>query len=369
MKKIRVLIVEDSPVVRELLRHIVDQDPRLEVAAAVGSAEEALKVIHGVSPDVVSMDIRLPGINGFEATQRIMSEKPTPIVVVSASVQSEDLKITMNALRAGALAVVEKPVGAAHSDYESMAGHLCTQLAIMSQVKVVRQRRQRQVAWQLGGEHRAARASSQRLFRKHKSPKASASAVGTFQALGMVASTGGPNAVVHVLNSLGPDFPLPIFLVQHITPSFAEGFVSWLNGACLLSVVLAQDGEIPQRGQVYVAPPDRHLNVENGCLRLGRGDPVSGQCPSGTVLLATLARTHGEHALAVVLTGMGDDGAQGLLEVRQAGGHTIAEDESTAVVYSMPAVAVQLGAACESLPLQAIGPRIVELVSGARKVQ
>src|SRR3954470_2996775 len=136
MNKIRVMIVEDSLVVREFLRYIIGRDARLEVTAAVGSAEEALRVLHRVSPDVISMDIRLPGMNGFEATQRIMAEKPTPIVVVSASVESEDLKISMNALRAGALAVVEKPVGTSHAAYELLAGRICTQLAIMSRVKV-----------------------------------------------------------------------------------------------------------------------------------------------------------------------------------------------------------------------------------------
>ena len=140
MKKIRVLIVEDSLVIRQFLEHIIARDPRLEVVGAVDTAEEALQILESVSPDVISMDIRLPGMNGFEATQRIMREKPTPVVVVSASVEREDLQITMNALRAGALTVLEKPTGVTSNDYESLAERLCTQLAIMSQVKVVRRR-------------------------------------------------------------------------------------------------------------------------------------------------------------------------------------------------------------------------------------
>src|SRR5207244_5898756 len=140
-----VLIVEDSKVIREFLEYIIGQDPRLEVAGSVGSAEEALRILDRaspdvISPDVISMDIRLPGMNGFEATQRIMAEKPTPIVVVSASVEKEDLRITMNALQAGALTVLEKPVGTSSAEYEALAERLCTQLAIMSQVKVVRRR-------------------------------------------------------------------------------------------------------------------------------------------------------------------------------------------------------------------------------------
>src|SRR4051812_14155446 len=140
MNKIRVMIVEDSLVIREFLQYIIGRDSRLEVVAAVGSAEEALRLLERVSPDVISMDIRLPGMNGFEATQHIMKRKPTPIVVVSASVEAEDLQISMNALRAGALTVVEKPAGVSHQDYEQLAARICNQLAAMSQVKVIRQR-------------------------------------------------------------------------------------------------------------------------------------------------------------------------------------------------------------------------------------
>src|ERR1700681_1508244 len=135
MKRIRVLIVEDSKVIREFLEHIIGRDPRLEVVGSVGSAEEALRVLDQVAPDVISMDIRLPGMNGLEATQKIMTERPTPIVVVSASVECQDMQITMKALQAGALTVLEKPVGTLSSEYEVLAEHLCTQLAIMSQVK------------------------------------------------------------------------------------------------------------------------------------------------------------------------------------------------------------------------------------------
>src|SRR5712692_4851085 len=154
MRKVRVMIIEDSAVVRQFLEYVIRRDPRLEVVAAVGTAEEALGILERVSPDVISMDIRLPGMYGFEATQRIMATRPTPVVVVSASVEAEDLKISINALRAGALAVVEKPVGTRHEDYESLAERLCTQLAIMSQVKVVGQRIDRGLRFGTGGTER-----------------------------------------------------------------------------------------------------------------------------------------------------------------------------------------------------------------------
>ncbi|HXI39353.1 MAG TPA: chemotaxis-specific protein-glutamate methyltransferase CheB [Bryobacteraceae bacterium] len=354
MKRIRVLIIEDSQVIREFLQYIIARDPRLEVAAAVDSAEEALRVFAESAPDVVSMDIRLPGMNGFEATRCIMSENPTPIVVVSASVESEDLKITMNALLAGALAVVEKPVGTTHADYEILAHRLCTQLAIMSQVKVVRQR--------LNGK------SSPALNPTNTKPAETVLSAHpeNFQILGIVASTGGPNALVPLLNGLGLGFPLPILLVQHITASFLEGFVSWLDSVCQFSVRIAKDGELPAPGRVYLAPADRHLRLESGCLRVDAGDPVCAQRPSGTVLFQSMARSSGCRSVGVLLTGMGDDGAQGLLELRKAGCYTIAEHESTAVVYGMPGAGAKLGAVCESLPLPAIAPRILQLAS-ARK--
>jgi two-component system chemotaxis response regulator CheB len=179
-----------------------------------------------------------------------------------------------------------------------------------------------------------------------------------FQMVGIVASTGGPKALQTVLGGLPGDFPLPIVLVQHITAGFHHGFVHWLDQVCRLSVISAEQGCLVEPGRVYVAPPDRHLSVEGIRLHLRDGDMVSTQKPSGTVLLESMARSLKDRALGVVLTGMGDDGAAGLCAVRRAGGYTIAEDESTAVVYGMPAAAAQMGAVCEQLPLDEIGPRL-----------
>ena len=346
MKRIRVMIVEDSAVVREILKHLIGADPRLEVACAVGSAEEALRELSRIAPDVISMDIRLPGMNGFEATQQIMTQRPTPIVVISASVEAEDLKVSMNALRAGALAVYEKPVGLRHQDFEAMASRICNGLVNMSHVKVIRQRIDR-------GLRFGAAASAPPL----------PSLVGPFQLVAMVASTGGPNAWSKVLAALPASFPLPILLVQHITPAFHEGFVTWLDGLTPLKVRVARDAETPQPGNVYVAPGDQHLRLIGGRLRLDSGEPVCLQRPSGTILFESIAQALGSAAIGVLLTGMGEDGATGLRSMRVSGGYTLAEDESTSVVYGMPAAAVRLGGVCESLPLEAIAPRVLELVA------
>jgi two-component system chemotaxis response regulator CheB len=348
MKRIRVLIVEDSKVIREFLEYIIGQDPRLEVVGAVYTAEEALRILARVTPDVISMDIRLPGMNGFEATRRIMSERPTPIVVVSASVECEDLQITMNALQAGALTVLEKPVGTTSADYEALSERLCTQLAIMSQVKVVRR-------------HTSARSAPR------AEPRVAPHG-GDYRILGLVSSTGGPAALVHLLGGLGPGFRLPIMLVQHITSSFLEGFASWLESSCPFSVAIVKERTRLQPGNVYLANRDRHLRVSPGYVQVDAGDPVSAQRPSGTVLFESIADAYGRQAMGILLTGMGEDGAQGLLRIRNQGGYTIAEHESTAVVYGMPGEAVRLGGACESLPLPAIAPRILDLTFSKKEV-
>lgn len=179
--------------------------------------------------------------------------------------------------------------------------------------------------------------------------------------LGIVASTGGPGAVLQLLADLGSGFPLPILLVQHITASFLEGFAAWLESTSSFRVVIVSDAVIPAAGYIYMARADRHLTLEHGLVRSECGEMVCVQRPSGTVLFRSMARALGPRAIGVLLTGMGDDGAAGLLEIRRAGGFTIAEDESTSVVYGMPGAAVGLGAVCESLPLPEIAPRLTAL--------
>lgn len=348
--RVRVMVVEDSLVVRQLLVHIIASDPRLVVAAAVSSAEEALQEIGRIRPDVISMDIRLPGIDGLEATRRIMSEHPTPIVVIADSIEDSSLKISMNALRAGALTVVEKPVGLSSGGYAAIASTICTQLYIMSQVPVVRRR-----SFASWPEDRASPATKPEPEWSMMRPSL----------MGIAASTGGPPALAKVLGALPRDFPLPILLVQHMGAPFMEGFASWLNGLASLEVRLAQDQEIPTPGRVYVAPGDRHLLLSPaGTLKLSAEPPLGNQRPSATMLFQSMARSVGRRGLGVILTGMGEDGAQGLVELRQAGGYAMAEDESTAVVYGMPAAAARMGGINVSLPLDLIAPRILRLARG-----
>jgi len=366
MKKTRVMIVEDSAVVRALLEYSIGRDPRLEVCATAATAEHALEILEqsssqvrapgAMAPDVIAMDIHLPGMDGLEATRRIMSSRPIPIVVVAASVESKKWNLTaMEALRAGALTVLEKPVGTTSADYEALAERLCTQLVIMSQVKLVRQHGHREPPADNG---QMAGAAGSALF-----PATSGHGRrGEFKMLGIVCSTGGPSALVQLLGALRPDFPLPMLLVQHMTASFVQGFAAWLESVCPFPVTVVNSGYIPVAGSVHLAPADRHVRLDAGQLWLDDEEPVSFHRPSGTVLFQSMAQHLGAAALGVLLTGMGDDGASGLLDIRKSGGHTIAEDESTAVVYGMPAAAVRRGGVCESLPLPRIGARILELL-------
>lgn len=355
-RKVRVLVVEDSPVVQELLVHTINQDPRLEVAAVAPTAEAALRLMAKVKPDVVSLDIRLPGMNGLEATKRLMREHPVPIVVVAADVHGGDMNISMNALRAGALSVVEKPGSLSRADYAAVARHLCSQLFAMSQVKVIRQR--------FAADPPAPRRAAGFPAASPAAPPAEAADTARrFEVLALVASTGGPNALVKVMNGLPSGFPLPVLVVQHIGAAFVGGFAAWLGTVCPLPVELAEHGAQPRPGRVYVAPGDTHLEAGRAVLRLTRDAPVCGQRPSGDVLFRSLAVAFGPAAIGVLLTGMGEDGARGLLAMRDAGAYTIAEHASTAVIHGMPGEAVKLGAATEELPLPRVAPRLLDLLA------
>lgn len=345
-RRVRVMVVEDSPVVQSLLRLIISADPRLEVCAICPSGEAAIEALPRFRPDVISMDIRLPGMDGLETTRLIMSRMPTPIVVIADAIEDRSLHISMNALRSGALSVVEKPAGFGHADHATIAGTICTQLYIMSQVPVIRQRPMAEPQ----------PAAARRQAGKRDQPTIA----------GIVASTGGPAALARVLGGLTADFPIPILIVQHMGAAFMPGFASWLDGIVPMSVRLAEAGQSPVPGHVYVAPGDQHLTIAaDRALRLDREPPLHGQRPSGSRLFHSLARICGPRALGVLLTGMGEDGAEGLLAMRRGGALTLTEDETTAVVYGMPAAAMRIGASALALPLDRIADAMRRAVSGA----
>lgn len=340
-------MAEDSTTARELMVEMLSSDPECQVVGQASNGIEAVERTRELRPDVVTMDIHMPRLNGFDATKQIMIESPTPIVIVTASLDPSDVQTSMNALRAGALTVVAKPRGPGSSDFEESSKEFVSTVKLMSQVKVVRHWRQR--------------------TKVELPPPRPASGKGNARIIAIAASTGGPGALVRLLSEFPGDLPVPIAVVQHIANGFGEGFVTWLNSCLSLKAKLAENGEPLLPGTVYVAPDDRHLGVSaRSTTLLTSAPPVGGFRPSGTFLFESVAKAFGTTAIAVVLTGMGQDGVEGLKFVREAGGTIIAQDEESSVVFGMPKAAIATGFVDYVLPLPAIAPRLLSLVRGGQ---
>ena len=338
---IRVLIVEDSLVQSGLLKSILESDPEIQVIGIAGNGEEGVRQAIALKPDLITMDIRMPGLDGFEATRRIMQVQPTPIVVVSSSVQTSDLAITFNAIKAGALDVIEKPSVLTGANYEAIRERLINTVKAMAEVKVIRRRPVRQLG-----------APAPTPPNRKSRPPVAVVAIGS--------STGGPAALNTVLKLLPRDFPLPIVVVQHMAAGFIQGLIEWLQIESSLPIKLAQHRQPVQAGHVYVAPDDQHLIfASRGILGVNTDPSVSHVRPSATVLFNSVAQVYGAEAAGVILTGMGDDGAVGLAAMHDQGAVTFAQDQATSVIYGMPRVAVTLGAVDQILPLDSIASALV----------
>jgi two-component system chemotaxis response regulator CheB len=348
MARTRVLVVEDSLTIRKRLVETVERDPGLELVGEAADGKTAIELCQRLRPDVVSLDMMLPVMTGLAAAEYIMAYCPTPILIVSASTNRGELFKTYDALAAGCVDVLEKP--RADQDDDVWDALYVSSLKLTSRIRVITHPRARLTA------------------AAHAIPDGSAgpSGGGERRAIAIGASTGGPAAVARILAELSPDFPLPILLVVHISAPFDLALAEWLEEQCRLRVTVARDGDaLPQRGQarVIMAPPDRHLIVERGCIRL-LDAPERHSCrPSVDVLFESMARELGDRAAACLLTGMGRDGAQGLLAVRRAGGATLAQDAETSVVYGMPKEAALIGAAERVLPIGAIAPALQSIAS------
>lgn len=339
----RVLIAEDSIAARELLVAILSADPGIEIVGTARDGHEAVEMTRRLRPDVVTMDINMPGIDGFEATALIMTEAPTPIVIISAAVDVRDVSVSMNALRAGALALERTPEPAG-KDFEEAAAHLASTVKAMAGVKVVRHRR------------------SPFAPSPDVSFLADAPASARARIIAIAASTGGPAALARILADLPAGFPVPILIVQHIAGGFVRGLASWLNTVSPLDVVVARDGELLRESTVYLASDDAHLGVSADLrIRFDRGRPIAGFRPSATHLFESVAGVFGPSAIAVVLTGMGHDGVEGLPAVRTGGGRVLSQDESSSVVFGMPRAAIASGMVDEIVPLPSISGRLIRM--------
>ena len=342
LKKIRVLVVEDSPVVRMLLTHMLKADPDVEILAAVNDGPAALQFLDKHTPDVVLMDIHMPGIDGFETTRRIMETKPLPIVICSATMDPRDVNTTFRSMEAGAVAFVEKPAAVVSLDFDESARKLVETVKLMAEVKVVRR-------WARNKNGTAAAAA---ILAMPTGPHPAARNV-SLVVVGV--STGGPPVLRTVLTGLPQDFPAPILIVQHITAGFLRGMAEWLAQTTHLPVRIAEQDGIPLPGHVYLAPDNLHMGVEaGGRIALSRDPPENGLRPSVGHLFRSAARVYGPQAVGILLTGMGRDGAEELKRMRDLGALTIVQDEPSSVVYGMPGAAIELDAATYVLPPEGI---------------
>jgi len=342
---IRVLIVEDSASARELLVRLIESDAQFRVVGTARDGVEAVALGAQLRPDVMTMDLHLPRLDGVAATRRIMAETPTPIVIVSTTSKDKPNGLAFEALRAGALTILDKPSGPSDPRHAQLAQQLLTTLRLMAEVKVVRRSR-------VGVAESAPSLPAAEPVRP---------AVGRPLVLVLAASTGGPLAVQTVLQALGRDFDIPVLVVQHMSHGFLSGMADWLAATCPQSVRLAAHGDQPTGRTVYVAPEDQHLLVtRRGTLALSNAPLVGGFRPSANVLFESIAECYGARVVAAVLTGMGDDGALGLEALRTVGASTIAQDEASSVVYGMPRAAA--AAAERVVPLSAIGPTVRTLL-------
>ncbi|SCY61709.1 two-component system, chemotaxis family, response regulator CheB [Nitrosospira sp. Nl5] len=349
---INVLVVEDSPVVREFLVHFLSLDPDITVMATARDGEEALDFVRHRRPDVITMDIHMPKLNGLEATRRIMETNPTPIVIVSGSEDPHEIFTTFDAMDAGALAVLRRPAGVGHPDHEATIRDMLETIKLMSEVKVVRR-------W-------PRLRSATPILRPAIREPVSKSVQIRIVIIG--ASTGGPSAIEAILAALPKNFPVPILIVQHISPGFIGGFVQWLANSSDLPVHVATHGELLLPGHVYVAPDDYQMKVERkGKIALTKDEPEHGLRPSISYLFRAVAEVYGCETVAGLLTGMGRDGAAELLLLREKGAITFAQDKDSSIVHGMPGEAIKLDAAMLVLPLEKIAAALTDLVNADEK--
>ena len=352
----RILVAEDSPVARELLVAILQNAAGMQVIGTARNGAEAVRLTHRLNPDVIAMDIHMPEMDGIAATRQIMAETPRPVVMLSASLHKNKRILTSTALQAGALMVIDKPKV---NDPPEVVEALIQQLKLMAEVKVVRR-------W--GDEERKSRTTNQPGAIPSQPSLAkpvgiSRNGQSTIQLVAIASSTGGPGVLAKILGDLPANFPAPILVVQHITPGFGESLASWLDQQTALKVRLARHGDFPKPGEALIAPDNYHMQLNRlGLVTLNQAPPKYGQRPSANILFQSAAEAYGAAALGVILTGMGNDGAEGLSLLRQNGARTIAQDRESSIVFGMPAVAIELGAAEQVLPADRIAPALLDLV-------
>ena len=347
---INVLVVDDSSSAREFIRYVLAADPEIEVIGTAGDGLAALEAVERLCPDVVTMDINMPKLNGLEATRRIMETCPTPIIIVSGNLDPDEVATSFRAMEAGALVALPKPRAISHPEHARDIQTLVQTVKLMAEVKVVRR-------WPRHPKEPVRTAVATPIPATISTPA---------RVIAIGASTGGPIVLQTILSHLPRNFPAPLLVVQHMAAGFTSGFAEWLALTSPLPVQLARPGMAPSPGQVYLAPDGFHLQVDlAGRLVLSDASPENGLRPAVSALFRSVAQVFGKRAVAVLLTGMGCDGAQELKQLKALGATTIVQDRESSIVFGMPGEAVRLGAATFELPPDKIAAALVTLTDHA----
>ncbi|CAM2732469.1 fused chemotaxis regulator; protein-glutamat [Legionella steigerwaltii] len=328
---IKILIVDDSPTEAALIQHIIESEKDMNVIGIAKNGQEAIELTAKLKPDLITMDIQMPIMDGLEATRIIMDKNPTPIIVISSMVNDESIHATFHILEAGALTALAKPVNVFSPSFEESRQHIADVLRSLADIRVVKIPLKKHLNLDESKRHKI-----EHVKESH------------YEIIAMGASVGGPMALRTILSQLTPNFPLPIMVVQHMGSGFIRGFAKWLGENVRIQVKNAVDHEALQKGTVYIAPEDKHMIVERVheqlICKLVDGPPVSGFRPSITRLLQSIAKVSGKKAIGILLTGMSNDGAEGLLELKEAHGHTLVQDQESSIVFGMGAVAQSMNA-------------------------
>ncbi len=341
MNKIKVLIVDDSITIQQLLAYVISKDTGLEVIGMACNGRDALHQIKRQRPDVILMDVVMPLMDGIETTRHIMQIDPIPIIIVTAYYNNKEMDVSIEALRAGAVSVIQKPKGIGDPSFNCFKEELFSLIKTVSNVKLI-------------PRYSSNKTVVQRVIEKKK-----------YSIVVVGASLGGPQALISILSDLPADYGLPLLVVQHIADGFVNRLVDWLNRNTQLKVVIAKDGEVPRSGYVYFAPDHSHLELnKNFTIKLSEDKEDHEAVPSVNRLFRSAAQTYGDRAIGILLTGMGRDGADGLLLMKQKGALTIVQDEESCMVFGMPKEAIQLGAAEKVLSLNDIAPTLKNLIQG-----
>ena len=349
---IKVLVVDDSPLVRKIATDILSGDPEIDVVGTASNAEIALQRIRRFSPDVITMDIEMPGMGGLAAIREIMTDTPTPIIVLSAFAKS-GAELTMQALDLGAVDFIAKPTVSLSGGLADIAAELVEKVKNASRIRVRRTERApvpEEPARKVEAEAVPQRGSIS--WHQH------------FDIVAIGTSTGGPVALKTVLMRVPKDFPVGIVIVQHMPPVFTNAFAARLDSLCAISVKEAEDGDLIQPGRALIAPGDFHMTVmqynTKSKVLLQKWGPVSGHRPSVDVLIHSVAREYGQRAIGVIMTGMGKDGSDGMAELKEKGGYVIAQDQESSVIFGMNHEVIKNGDADEILPLEKISDRLID---------